>query len=284
MKILTLGREATGKTVFISMLTDYLTGKNSDLNIHVDGLEIAKTLDSNLQTLKKGEWPNKHNQGQPQKMLTFNLGKVNGRKIHFWDFPGEHFKKSVLDPTAPDPDGHLKKLRETIDDAHILIYLLDLGGFLNENDEMVENTWLFREFLTNKKWKSRKRIVVLSKSDLYSGLIEAADGDVKQVIIDNWPDGIVACPMTMESHAKVGFFAVSSIEVKSKKVNGVNQWMPDSPLKSEGMEVLAEKILDGMKGAWWTATRNTARSLTKKSGEAVVVTGCWAASKLSRKK
>ncbi len=121
MKILTIGPMNAGKTVFLAMITTYASRKESPVPIHIESFEAAEKIDEIMKRLNRGKWPLRNFEGAPQEIFTFRLGSVKGKKIQFWDFPGEHFKKSLIDPNSPDVGGHLKKLRETIEEAHMLI-------------------------------------------------------------------------------------------------------------------------------------------------------------------
>jgi hypothetical protein len=259
MKILTIGPEGAGKTVFLTMLTGYMTGKSCPLPIHVETFEAANKIQGFIRTLKSGEWPPRNFEGTPHEIFTFRLGGLNGRKIHLWDFPGEHFRKSTIDPNTPDPTGHLKRLREAIEEAHMLIYLLDLSELItaDASPKGTEDAWLFREFLTNSKWKIRQRLVVVTKADLYRGLIDRAGGDIRKMIIDAWPEVIVACPLTEDAFPNVDFFAVTSVKVKNFIGDDrIPRQMPKSPLESEGLEPLVKRILEGLSGGWMTEAQN----------------------------
>lgn len=259
MKILTIGPEGAGKTVFLTMLTGYMSGKSCPLPIHVDTFKAAEKIESFKRTLKSGDWPPRNFEGTPHEIFTFRLGGQDGKIIHLWDFPGEHFRKSTIDPSTPDKSGHLKRLRETIEEAHMLIYLLDMGELINADasTKATEDAWLFREFLTNSKWKNRQRLVVVSKADLYRGLIDQAGGDLRQMIIDAWPESVVACPLTAGSFPEVDFFAVTSVKVKNviDKDRGPLPF-PKAPLRSEGFEPLVKRILEGLDGGCWTEIKN----------------------------
>ena len=259
MKILTIGPEGAGKTVFLTMLTSYMSGKSCPLPIHVETFKAAEKIEGFKRILKNGEWPDRNLEAEPHEIFTFRLGGPKGRKIHLWDFPGERFRKNTINPTAPDPAGHLKRLRETIEEAHMLIYLLDLSELItaDASTKATEDAWLFREFLTNSKWKNRQRLVVVTKADLYRGLIEKADGDLRKMIIDAWPEGIIACPLNADAFPKVDFFAVTSVTVKNVIGDDrIPRPMPKSPLESEGFEPLVKRILEGLSGGWWTRFKN----------------------------
>lgn len=259
MKILTIGPEGAGKTVFLTMLTSYMSGKSCPQPIHVEKFAGAKKIEGFKRILKNGEWPDRNLEAEPQEIFTFCLGGPKRRKIHLWDFPGERFRKNTINPTAPDPAGHLKRLRETIEEAHILIYLLDLSELItaDASTKATEDAWLFREFLTNSKWKNRQRLVVVTKADLYRGLIDEAGGDLRKMIIDAWPEGIVACPLNADAFPKVDFFAVTSVKVKNViGEDRIPRPMPKSPLESEGFEPLVKRILEGLSGGWMTTVKN----------------------------
>ncbi len=259
MKILTIGPEGAGKTVFLTMLTGYMSGKSFPLPIQVENLVAAKKIQDFKQMLESKEWPLRNTERSSHEIFTFRLGSPKGKRIHLWDFPGEHFRKSTIDPATHDTSGHLKKLREEIEEAHILIYLLDLGSLLipDTNGKVTEDAWLFKDFLTNPKWKSRQRLVVVTKADRYRGLIDQAGEDIRKVIIDAWPDNIVVCPLTAGSFPKVDFFAVASVKVKNVIVDDEGAlWMPKTPLESEGFEPLVKRILEGLNGGLKTKARN----------------------------
>jgi hypothetical protein len=261
MKILTIGPEGAGKTVFLTMLTSYMSGKSCPLPIHVETFAAAEKIEGFKRILKNGEWPDRNLEAEPHEIFTFCLGSPKGRKIHLWDFPGERFRKNTINPAEPDPAGHLKRLRETIEEAHMLIYLLDLSELITADastKKATEDAWLFKEFLTNSKWKNRQRLVVVTKADLYRGLIDKADGDLRKMIIDAWPEGIIACPLNADAFPKVDFFAVTSVTVKNVIGDDrIPRPMPKSPLESEGFEPLVKRILEGLSGGLVTKIKNT---------------------------
>ena len=273
MKILTIGSEGAGKTVFLTMLTSYMSGQSCPLPIYVETIKAAEKIDGFKQTLNSGDWPLSNLEGDPHEIFTFRLGGPKGRRIHLWDFPGQLFRKSMLNPTAPDPLGYLKKLRETIEEAHMLIYQLDMGKLLNAgaSTKATEDAWLFMEFLTNPKWKNRQRLVVVTKADLYRGLIDQAGGDLRELIKKAWPDSIVPCPLTSGSFPDVDFFAVTSVKAKRNSDGRDPPTIPKVPLESEGFEPLVERILSGLDGAWWTETKNASLMVQRCLEQALTV-------------
>jgi GTPase SAR1 family protein len=259
MKILTLGNENSGKTVFLTMLVRYMSSKQRKLPIHVENVQAAVKINDNLKVLKSGDWPFRHFEGSPHEIFTFRLGSLEGKRIQLWDFPGESFRKLVTKPDGDDHGGHIKNLRETSEEAHLLIYLLDLEHMVMGDacPRAVEDALLFREFLTNPRWKKRQRLVVITKADLFRGLIEEAKDDLRKVIKDVWPDDVVACPLTPGAFPNIDFFPVTSVKSKSEvgKDRKV-QRRPRTPLQSEGFDHLVERILSGLDKAWWTRVQN----------------------------
>lgn len=269
MKILTLGSENVGKTVFLTMLVRYMSSSDRKLPIHVEEGQVALKINDNLKILKSGEWPFHNIQNTPHEIFSFRLGSPKGKRIHLWDFPGEHFRNLVIEPDGVDPFGHIKKLREMSEEAHMLIYLLDLEHMVrgDASPRAMEDALLFREFLTNPRWKKRQRLVVITKADRFHGLIQEAGNDLRKVIKDVWPDGVLACPLTPGAFPKVDFFAVTS--VKSKIVrdkDGNVSPRPITPLQSDGFKQMVERILSGLDKAWWTRIQNTILS-----GERIIV-------------
>ena len=259
MKILTLGPENAGKTVFLTMLVSYMSSKHRKLPIHVEEIQAAVKINNNLKGLKSGEWPVRNFKGSPHEIFTFRLGSPQGKRIHLWDFPGEHFRNLVIEPDGVDPDGHIKKLREMSEEAHLLIYLLDLDHMVrgDASPRAMEDALLFREFLTNPRWEKRQRLVVITKADLFRGLINEANKDLRKVVNNVWPDDVVACPLTPGSFPKVDFFAVTSVKSKSEvgKDRKIHR-KPKTPLQSDGFDQMVERILSGLDKAWWTSIQN----------------------------
>jgi hypothetical protein len=241
------------------MLTGYMSGKSCPLPIHVETFKAAEKIEGFKRTLKSGDWPPRNFEGTPHEIFTFRLGGPKGRKIHLWDFPGEHFRQEIIAPNAIDQQGHRKRLFKLCEEAHMLIYLLDLSELMtaDASTKATEDAWLFREFLTNSKWKNRQRLVVVTKADLYRGLIDKAGGDLRKMIIDEWPEGIIACPLNADAFPKVDFFAVTSVKVKNViGEDRIPRPMPKSPLESEGFEPLVKRILEGLSGGWMTTVKN----------------------------
>jgi hypothetical protein len=253
MKILNIGPKNAGKTVFLARITNYATRQDSPVPIHIESFAAAAKIEEIMKRLENGEWPLRNFEGSPQEIFTFRLGSHTGKKIQFWDFPGEDYKKCMTDPTAKDLSGDLKKLRETIEEAHMLIYLLDLDDLLKGN---TDNTWLFRDFLINSKWKNHQRIVVLTKADRYSGHINQANGNIKKVVMDAWPQGAIACPFISNSFPEIDFFAVTCVKTENRIKNGQPKWMPKPPLESEGLDPFLQRVHLGLTGEWKTNTRN----------------------------
>lgn len=282
MKILTLGSEKVGKTVFLTMLVRYMSSSDRKLPIHVEEVQAALKINDNLRILESGDWPFPNVQRTPHEIFTFRLGCPKGKRIHLWDFPGEHFRNLVIEPDGVDPDGHIKKLREMSEEAHLLIYLLDLEHMVrgHANPRAMEDALLFREFLTNPRWKKRQRLVVITKADLFSGLIQEAGNDLRKVIKDVWPHGVLACPLTPGAFPKVDFFAVTSVksEIDIGKDGKGLRW-PITPLQSDGFEQMVERILSGLDKAWWTRIQNTILSGERTIERTITITRAIARAK-----
>jgi hypothetical protein len=145
------------------------------------------------------------------------------------------------------------------EEAHLLIYLLDLKhmGTGYASPRAREDALLFRKFLTNPRWKKRQRLVVITKADLFHGLIQEAGKDLRKVIKDVWPDGVLACPLTPGAFPKVDFFAVTSVKSKIEIGKGGKILRkPITPLQSDGFDQMVERILSGLDKAWWTKIKN----------------------------
>jgi hypothetical protein len=107
-------------------------------------------------------------------------------------------------------------LRQQMNSANVLVYLLDLEAFLGTSDSRVQNEhcWLLKTFLTNPAWENKHRLVLLTKKDKYEGLIAGAENDVRKCIQEHLPK-LYSIGKCLGPNPRVEYAAVSSVATRT---------------------------------------------------------------------
>ena len=253
MKIFILGTEGAGKTVLLAMLSRHVAEKRKDLVLTPADDAAEQYLINTLVALDKEDWP----QGTtPAKVetLTWNFGS-RGKPLHeivLFDAAGQDLQKILK---LNNPNGltkELQSIRTQIDAANILVYLLDLNGFLKSKDLSViaENAWLFKTFLTRPEWRGKRRLVVLSKADIYTHMLAALpnqdseDAKVRELVKQHLPKNYTLGHL-VDAESTVNYFAITSV-VTTTRIDpaGNPERRPKKPLRSVGMDNLADAFLE----------------------------------------
>ena len=242
MKIFIIGPEGSGKTVMLAMLSRYVTTERKDLVFEPMDYETSHYVVAAQAELAKGEWPPSTLQGE-LKTLQWRFGP-RGAQLHeivMFDAAGQDLRQILLqDDKADLTNIQQRVLRSQVDAAHVLVYLLDLNGFLASRDPVVinENAWLFKAFLTRQNWRGKRRLVVLSKADTFRDMLVSMD--VRDVVKCNLPGGY---DHLVNTEPRINYFAVTSVMTRTVIGSDGNPVrVPDDGLKQSGLPGLVDEL------------------------------------------
>lgn len=241
-----IGPEGAGKTVFLAMLSRYIETKATDLVLKPSDFASSDYIATAIADLDRGDWPRRNYQGDMQ-LLKWQFGKgTNLHDLEMLDSAGEDLR----DILKGDDDS--QALKQSLDSADVLIFMLDLEGFLGTRDFRVqnENAWLLNAFLSNQTWSRKKRIVVASKADLFKPMLDEADGNVKiaiQRVLADMPN----VKQTTAANDEVPYLAISSIKTTTKiGVDGTPLRIPMSPIECGDFGPVVEQLRDILMSKW----------------------------------
>jgi len=248
-KIFIIGPEGSGKTVFMAMLSHFVATQRKDLNLIPDDASSAKYVNATLGTLKKQEWPRSHRENI-LNLLRWTFGRKNGVKhrVELLDYSGQDVRKLLVDD-AQDKD--LLRLRQEIDNSDILIYMLDLGGFVDDDDfeRSGENAWLLQLFLSDEKWKRKERLVIVSKAERFMHMAGADNADLVQLVESVLPPGITIGGLQSLREIK-HYWITSVLTVETIEDNQQVVPIPVLPLKSSGFPDFVKELIALLYDGW----------------------------------
>jgi energy-coupling factor transporter ATP-binding protein EcfA2 len=241
-----IGPEGAGKTTFLAALSRLAIAHPEKLVFEPSDHESSQYVAKALERLERGEWPISN----PQENLEICRWKI-GRprkalhEVTLFDYSGQDMRAVLKDNDTGLLQGRPGELRHIVDGADLLIYLFDFDGLIGSGSlsDINDNFWLLRTFLTRPGWTEKHRILVATKADLYSELIAASGGDLREAIVRQLTN--VPGSSGLGRHlAGVKCFMVSSaltrttLDEKSEPSR-----KPRTPLQSEGFEPLIKEIL-----------------------------------------
>lgn len=246
MNIFVIGPEGSGKTVFLTMLSRYIADRDKDLVFQPLDFETGQYVANTLDLLERGKWP-KSNPQEDFKTLRWHFGKLDGElhNVTMFDYSGQDMRSVLLTEDVKKLQGQPMELRKKIDESDLLLYLLDMDGLIGSASlgGANENSWLLKTFLTRPGWVDKRRILVVTKADLYSGMIDEAGGDL-QVMIEHHCPPTCRPSLSRLKQGKIEFFALTSVGVTTElNDDGNPERKPAVPLVSEGFEELVDAML-----------------------------------------
>lgn len=247
-----IGPEGAGKTVFLAALSRFADAHSDEIVFEPIDFGSSQYVANSLQLLDCGKWPKSNPLGD-LKTFKWKIGKVDGPmyEISLFDYSGQDMRSTLLEDDAEKLEGRPRGLREEIDHADLLIYLLDVDGLLGGGSllETNENCWLLRAFLTRPSWMDTHRILVLTKADLYTELIEEAGGDIRAAI-GRQLSGSVGGTALSRQLGTVKCLSLTSVKTRTKLVDDSQPVRePTVPIESEGFEPLIQAILAALEAA-----------------------------------
>ena len=253
MKVFIIGPEGSGKTVFLAMLSRYVATQRADVVLEPVDYIAASYVISALSVLEKGDdWPRSTVQGD-LPILNWRFGKIGSKldEIVTYDAAGQDLREILLSEKLDKLTPMLRHIRAQIDAADVLIYMLDLGNFLNSKDIVLrnENGWLFRTFLTTPAWHKKKRLVILSKADIYADMLEAqtalesSDVQIRKLVKRHLPKEFSNSHL-LDVDPSIRYMAVTSVVTQTRiDPDGNPQRLPQSPLSSAGLNDFVEALI-----------------------------------------
>ncbi len=246
MKTVILGAENAGKTTFLTMFCHYVNTRRRDLILEPMDPFSAQYVAGILHDLECEGKLNSTRQGDVQ-ILNWRFGRKMGNlaEIHMLDSAGQDLRAILLGNCTQGVQTTFA-IRKHIDNADVLVFLLDLGSLLASQDTptLTENAWLMKTFLTEPCWRAKKRVMILSKADLYQALLEEKNGDVKETIKQAMPS-ILHLSHVFDAETNVCYLPVTSFVTNlTLTSDGIPQHKPALPLASQGFDPLLETLLE----------------------------------------
>lgn len=252
LSVFIVGPEGAGKTVFLAALSRFADTNPDKILFEPKDFGSSQYVTNSLQLLDCGKWPKSNPLGDLQT-FKWKIGKPDGphHEISLFDYSGQDMRSILLEDNAEKLQGRPRDLLMEIDHADLLIYLLDADGLIGGGSllEINENSWLLRAFLTRSNWVKTRRILVLTKADLYTEMIDEAGGDVRTVIgrqLEGSPGGAALSRQL----GTVQCLSLTSVKTRTRLVDDSSPVRePKFPIESEGFEPLTKAILSALKDA-----------------------------------
>jgi GTPase SAR1 family protein len=259
MKIFVMGSEGAGKTVFVTMLSRYISQSDCGLTFEPADYETSRYIVGVQQVLGNGEWPPSTLVGQ-SFVLRWNFSRRGkaGHEFAIYDAAGQDLRMLLLGVTGNDahaavasslPAGggentHLASLYDQISQSDVLMYLLDMEALIGSQDaqEQNENYWLLKTFLSHPAWKTKERVVLLSKKDQYEALLQSNGNDVKTCIKEHLPR-FYSTSHWFDDVGAVQYLAFSSVAVETTiNQQGTPMRRPSKPFRPGDMSALVQYL------------------------------------------
>ena len=244
--IFIIGPEAAGKTVFATMLNEYV-GRNpqTGLVFRAVDIETKKYLAREYDVLKKGEWPTQ----TKGKLVALNW---------IWDANGRTSNVSLIDPPGHEirlelcGGSNSLQILDKIKGADLLILLVDLYGHQKDNKEkQIENAWIVEHVLNHVKgWQSL--LLAVTKADMLTGSLPQSQWanrtEVLQLVKTMMPDLNLTGYMSKLFSDNCRVLAFSSVTTTGNQAqDGKLVRLPKSPLASAGINQVVTSVLDAFK-------------------------------------
>lgn len=246
MKIFIIGPEGAGKTVFATVLNNYVNNNPaSNLVFRESDIQTKKYLVGLYESLKNGEWPGSTISG---RMVELNWEWQSGKHIsqaRLIDASGQDMR-SELAGTSED-----MHILEYLNDTDLVIMLVDLYDHQQDNsNKRIENAWIVQSVLQNIK-KEQDLILAVSKADLLiSKLPSQLWGDsaaVLKLLREMMPEFNYAGFSSFFTRKNIQVLAFSSVETESREDDkGRLIRLPRHPLKARGFT----QIVMAIRHAW----------------------------------
>jgi len=257
MKIFIIGPEGSGKTVLLAMLGRYVATERKDLVLEPLDRVASKYVIDALEILERGDWPPSTRQAElPTLLWRFGVRGAPLHEIVIFDAAGQDLRQILLAVEQKSLTAKQQAIRTQIDAADVLVYLLDLNGFLGSEDISLrdENAWLFKTFLTKPEWRNKRRLVVLAKADIYKDMLETptgqeTEGDLVRELVKNKLPRNYTLGHLVDANPTVSYLAITSVATKTAiDQNGDPVRLPKNPLESVGISKLIEALLEEAAG------------------------------------
>ncbi len=245
MNIFIVGPEGSGKTVFATMLNDYISNNpECGLVFRAGDAPTKKYFAKMLGILRDGEWPGFTKQG---KLISLAWE---------WDVDGNSSNICLIDPSGHDIrlelNGETSELAiiEKIRSADIVILIVDLHGHRDAPEERkIENAFII-EHVLKLITDTQNLIFAISKADILTGSFP----------VDKWNDrkslmGFVAEMMPefnqggyreiLNNCTALAFSAVATKD-SSHDNNGLKR-IPLTPLTSQGLDFFVQGMKEALR-------------------------------------
>ena len=250
MNVFIIGPEGAGKTVFVTMLNEYVhQHPETGIVFRAADFQTKKYLSGELKQLRGGDWPTFT---KPGTVVSLNWN---------WDY-----QDMTSDVTLTDQAGHdirrelcgesnELKILDKIKSANLLILLVDLFGHQKENsNKQVQNGWIVEHVLNN--LSERQRVIfAVTKADMLTGSLPRKQWGNRDCVLNlvrimmpefNLPG--YEARLRGDNCNVLAFSSVAATE--NREEQGTLVRVPKSPLASEGINLVLDKVVD----AWRSTT------------------------------
>lgn len=291
MKALIIGPEGAGKTILIASLSGFVARNRKDLVMKARDRKTSRYVAKVHSVMDQGDWPPSTRQSEINE-LKWNLGRKDSElhELDILDAAGQDYRAVLTDEDSTGLTQGQKNLRGNCEDADILIYVLDLQCFVKTRDpeSLEEDAWLLRQFVEYEPWLCKKRILVVSKVDLYPELQEQARRDsadiafVREFIKKHLPQHYSSDHL-VEDESVLGFLPLSSTETQKGQCGGVTMRVPVKPPRPLGMGPFVDLLIKEVEAVrfnqrlryCWGKVKEWAPSIVKMSIISAVLFGLW---------
>ena len=238
MNIFIVGPEGSGKTVFATMLNDYISNNpECELVFRAGDASTKKYFAKMLGILQDGEWPGSTAQGKLESLAWEWDIDGNSSKICLIDPPGQDIRSELLEETNG------LSIIEKIRNADIVILIVDLHGHkAAPKDKKIENAWIIEHVLmliTN----TQNLIFAISKADILKGTVpdrwndrEGLMGAVAQMMPEFNQKGYREI---LNNCTVLAFSAVETMDIPKSDNSGTDR-IPLTPLITKGLDIFVQ--------------------------------------------
>lgn len=241
MKLVIVGPDGSGKTVFLAMLGSYVQEHAKDLQMQPKDFATAEYVATARTAMADGNWPPSTVTGQLHRLF-WRIGiQSKKHELEMLDCDGKQLRKVLKNLPEVETNPEMLAIRQHLDAANTMLFFLNLEDFISETRENApgENAFLLSAFLDNSRWRSKSRAVVVTKIDQYASLLDATH-DLKSVLLDQVRHLPELCG-TIEQ-ANVPFIPVSSVVTEIVHQDGMLFSVPKAPLTAGDMKLITSYI------------------------------------------